>query len=167
MCDIRQIINKNLRLSNLQSVSSTKNDIALSQTERIWYILSRSSEKLFNLKLLSSQLFNFWFWKINAPVAQLDRVLASGAKGRAFKSRRARLIWSVLYRNPYEILFIPLINKEGEALRALCPFHGIEWGLHWTLKTPGGMRSLLLNIYSSHLWADNTKTGEVLLSPVG
>jgi len=64
-------------------------------------------------------------------------------------------------------LFIPLINKEGEALRALCPFHGIEWGLHWTLKTPGGMRSLLLDIYSSHLWADNTKTGEVLLSPVG
>ena len=32
----------------------------------------------------------FLLWYCEAPVAQLDRALASGAKGRAFESHRAR-----------------------------------------------------------------------------
>ncbi len=38
---------------------------------------------------------------IHAPVAQLDRALASGAKGREFESRQARQIKKGLEADPF------------------------------------------------------------------
>ncbi len=48
-----------------------------------------------------------------APVAQLDRVLASEAKGRAFDSRRARQHISGLLPD-LRVFFIPPILKLAE-----------------------------------------------------
>ena len=39
----------------------------------------------------------FYLTLYQAPVAQLDRALASGAKGREFESRRARHYYSTSY----------------------------------------------------------------------
>ena len=44
---------------------------------------------------------------IKAPVAQLDRVLASGAKGRGFKSRLAYQKWIPLYSRGIHFCYMP------------------------------------------------------------
>ena len=74
---------------------------------------------------------------INAPVAQLDRVLASGAKGRGFKSRLA-------YHKPLDFTaFSVFVSKsvskiaKTEPLLRLCFLSPvIEIELHADLRVP-------------------------------